>query len=109
MDTPTVALAVGSACVCKSPMAFCTCTATSRCVELQTYKLLHKYDRAKDVHCAVASDKRERYSRTLPLLVELLRAHTFVLVDLQAIAAKTPVVRYLRHLTGATKTSKTPT
>ena len=87
MDTPTVALAVASACVCKSPATTC------RCVELQTYKLLHKYERARGVHCAIASDKRELYSHALPL--ELLHAHTFVLVDLQAIAAKTPVVRCL--------------
>ena len=73
-----------------------TCTATCRCVELQTYKLLHKYERARGVHCAVVSDIGELYSCALPLLVELLRAHTFVLVDLQAIAAKTPVAGALR-------------
>ena len=32
-------------------------------------------------------------SHTVPLLVELVRAHTFMLVDLQAIATKTPAVR----------------
>ena len=40
-------------------------------------------------------------SHTVPLLVELLHAHTFMLVDLQAIATKTPAVRCL-------STTKTP-
>ena len=34
-------------------------------------------------------------SHTVPLLVKLVRAHTFMLVDLQAIATKTPAVRCL--------------
>ena len=46
---------------------------------------------------AIARAIRERTvkSHTVPLLVELVRAHTFMLVDLQAIATKTPAVRCL--------------
>ena len=90
-----------SACVCK-PSVQSTCTAACRRVELQTHKLLYKYKRVRDVHSAIACAQvtmrrsvRERTvkSHTVPLLVELVRAHTFMLVDLQAIATKTPAVR----------------
>ena len=96
-----------SACVCK-PSVQSTCTAACRRVELQTHKLLYKYKRVRDVHSAIARASscaqvtvrrsvRERTvkSHTVPLLVELVRAHTFMLVDLPAIATKAPAVRCL--------------
>ena len=46
-------------CVFVSLLQPSTCTTIYRCVQLQTYNLLHKYQSARDVDCVVVSDKRE--------------------------------------------------